>query len=122
MKKKDFIIILLVLLAMVGTFGYNKLFNGKDGNYAEIYIGEKLYGRYPLNKDQTFEIDPHPGEKNIVYIHDGGIEVKEANCPDQICVKTNLIKKPGQSIICLPHKLNIKIVGNSNDSVDVEVK
>lgn len=37
------------------------------------------------------------------------IEIQDANCPDQVCVKKGKIAKPGQTIVCLPHKLLIEI-------------
>ena len=36
-------------------------------------------------------------------------ELKEDNSPDQIAVRTGWISKPGQTSICLPHKLVISI-------------
>ena len=37
------------------------------------------------------------------------IRNKEDNSPDQIAVKTGWISKPGETSICLPHKLIIEI-------------
>lgn len=44
-----------------------------------------------------------------------------ANCPDKVCVHTGFINKPGQSIVCLPHKINVKIVSNDTSKVDKDV-
>lgn len=120
MKKKDIIVVLAVIVLMAGAFLYNGI-KDSNKNHVEIYVGDKLYGKYSLDKEQTFEIKLDDDEVNIVHIHDGGVEMKEANCPDQVCVKTHFIKKTGQSIVCLPHKVNIKIVGDG-DSLDVEAK
>lgn len=34
-----------------------------------------------------------------------GIEIVEAQCPDQICVRTGFIRKAGQSIVCIPNEV-----------------
>ncbi|MDO5741962.1 MAG: NusG domain II-containing protein, partial [Vagococcus sp.] len=46
------------------------------------------------------------------------IRVKEDNSPDQIAVRTSWISQPGQTSICLPHKLVIEIQGVTDDDED----
>ena len=123
MKKKDFILIAVVLIAVVALFGYTKL---KDANekaaFVEVYKDNELYKEIPLDEEAEFTIKD--GEHiNKVKVHDRGVEVTEANCPDKVCVKTGFITKPSQSIVCIPNKLNIKIVdSNSDDSIDAVVQ
>lgn len=52
---------------------------------------------------------------NIVRVEPGRIRVIEANCPEQIDVHQGWISHPGQSIICLPHRLVIRIAGGKGD-------
>ncbi len=44
------------------------------------------------------------------------IEIKEANCADQVCVRKGKIAKPGQTIVCLPHKLLVSIKSSGHSS------
>ncbi|MHA5179805.1 NusG domain II-containing protein [Oenococcus oeni] len=46
---------------------------------------------------------------NVVVATGKKVKIVEANCPDQICVQHAAIGKAGQSIVCLPHKLIVKI-------------
>ncbi len=48
---------------------------------------------------------------NIVKIEDGTVTVSEASCPDKICVNHRPISKTGETIVCLPNKLVVEIVG-----------
>ena len=41
--------------------------------------------------------------------------MEDADCPDKVCVKTGKIKKPGQTIVCLPHRTVIEITGDNAD-------
>ncbi|WP_031538443.1 MULTISPECIES: NusG domain II-containing protein [unclassified Bacillus (in: firmicutes)] len=55
-----------------------------------------------------------------VEIKDESIRIKSSTCPEQICVNTGYISKPGPSIICLPHRVVISvetISGNIDDEV-----
>ena len=39
------------------------------------------------------------------------IRMKEANCPDKICVRQGWIENPGESIVCIPGEILIRIEG-----------
>lgn len=58
-----------------------------------------------------------PTEKgaNLVVIKDGIANVTDADCPDKLCVHQGEINSVGQSIICLPHKLTVTIIGEKAD-------
>ena len=54
--------------------------------------------------------------KNVIVIKDG----KEMNnCQDELCVKSHKISRDGEMIVCLPHKLYVKIEDDS-DGIDSE--
>ena len=55
---------------------------------------------------------------NIVSIAKDGVRVIEASCSDKLCIKQGRIDNPGQSIVCLPNKLVIKILGDDDSPVD----
>lgn len=59
--------------------------------------------------------------ENIIEIQDGKVRISQANCPDQTCVSSGWISKPGQALICLPNKLLVKIVSQAEGEVDVIV-
>jgi len=62
-------------------------------------------------------IDNELGYNRIV-IDDGIVSMVEADCKDQICVFSKAINKPGELIICLPHKVVVQINGIKKNDVD----
>lgn len=44
-----------------------------------------------------------------------GVRVTQSNCPTQDCVHTGQISRAGQSIVCLPARIVITLVGASAD-------
>ena len=48
-------------------------------------------------------------EYNEVVATNEQIEISDADCPDQLCVKKGKIERAGQTIVCLPHKLLVEI-------------
>lgn len=50
---------------------------------------------------------PSPGE--------AGVRVAQADCPTQDCVRTGLITRSGQSIVCLPARIIVRLEGGAAD-------
>ena len=44
-----------------------------------------------------------------------GVRVTQSDCPTQDCVHTGQISRAGQSIVCLPARIVITLVGTSTD-------
>ena len=53
---------------------------------------------------------------NTVEIKDGKVSVSEASCKNQICVKHSSISHSGESIVCLPNRLVVRIDSRDGDS------
>jgi len=47
-----------------------------------------------------------------VSLGEGSVTLVQAPCPHQICRKRGKIDKPGESIICIPAQLSIKLMGS----------
>ena len=108
MRKKDFILIFVVSLIIAGAFGVNYFVNTKNVDSIEIYMDNKLYKTYDINDKEEIKIKSKEGY-NIVKIHDKGVEIIEASCPDKVCIHQGFITKSSESIVCLPNKVHIKI-------------
>ena len=50
---------------------------------------------------------------NKVIIGDGVVWMEEADCPDKLCVNQGRISKAGQTIICLPNRIMVTIIGGT---------
>lgn len=64
-----------------------------------------------VSPDRMIVIENEYG-KNIVSVEDHRIRVREADCPDQTCVRSGFLSA-ARPIICLPHKLVIEYVGEA---------
>ena len=120
MRKKDFILIFVVSLIIAGAFGVNYFVNTKNVDSIEIYMDNKLYKTYDINDKEEIKIKSKEGY-NIVKIHDKGVEIIEASCPDKVCVHQGFITKSSESIVCLPNKVHIKITTEDNHESEEDV-
>lgn len=88
-----------------------------EGSNIKITVDGKEYGTYSLLEEQTITIGE--GEtKNIIEIRAGKAYMKEASCPDQLCVDQNEISFDKESIICLPNKVVITVISDVESDVD----
>ncbi len=73
---------------------------------------------YPVSEDVTMTIPYGEVNYNVMLINNGQVSVRDADCPDKLCVKQKAISKNGESIICLPHKLVIQIESEEESGLD----
>jgi hypothetical protein len=85
-------------------------FGSYEGNTVLIAVDGKEFGRYALDEDKTIEINTGT-QHNVVVIKDGMVSMAESDCTNQVCVHTGAISNSSQSIICLPNKVVVQIVG-----------
>ena len=93
-------------------------FNDRD---YQIIVNNKEIDRITLTGNTGAEILSYPeipGDHNTIEVRDQEIRMYEIDCPDQICVNTGFVSKPGQTIVCLHYNIIIEIVATG--VVDVE--
>lgn len=73
--------------------------------------------RYPLAEDRTVTLEGENGY-NILTIAGGAAAVTEADCGDHTCVRTGAISREGETIVCLPHHLIIRMEGGEQAPFD----
>ena len=118
MKPKfgDFIIIILVLIIAASIFGAYLIPSDKnDKLIAQITQNGNLIKEIDLNTlTDTLTINIGDDTAKII-AQKGRIKFEESNCPDKICVNTGWLTKSGQSAICLPNRIIIKVIGQKSD-------
>jgi hypothetical protein len=122
MRLGDKIVVILVLVSLVGVafFYFNN--NASGTRYVEIWQDGELYGVYELNEDVEEILIEHNGMTNLIVIENETVFMKEANCPTQQCILQGKISKDKQSIVCLPHKIVVKVVDENESEVDFIVR
>lgn len=122
MKRADLILILIlaaIALSAIGImrFAQQRASEKADVLLAEIYVEGALFKTVNLSVPDVIEIKTDKGY-NFLRIEEGKINMFDADCRDQICVKTTPAKAPGDTIVCLPHEVLIQIKGSSGGELD----
>lgn len=118
---KFLILVLLLFGAFMTAFIYLPQ-SGKHG-VLEVRQNGSLLMTLPLDKSINRTVTDN-GHKNQFSIQNGTVTMTSADCHDQTCVRTRGIDTPGQSIVCLPHRLVLTIVAtdSTDDSPDAIVQ
>lgn len=62
----------------------------------------------------TFPVEGENGVTATVAYGPGKIRFERADCPDQVCVATGWLTRPGQSAVCLPGRLVLRVEGEGD--------
>ena len=119
LRKGDWLAVALVLLlaVIVALFFFPREKQGEV--FAEIYQNGEKIQTLSLAEDQSFTVTGH--YTNEITVADGHISITRSDCPGEDCVHSGSIASSGRSIVCLPNKVEIRIVSQDGD-VDFVVR
>ena len=125
--KKWIAIIGLILLLSAGAAMF-LAFRTAPGTVANVYQdGQCIYSvdLSAVEEPYTLPVTCDDGT-NTIAIEPGRICIQEADCPDQVCVRDGWLTDSAAPIVCLPHKLVIRLeqtsAMESENSIDAVAK
>ena len=120
LKKGDIIIISVLLAASltgIALFAWQDS-AGTQGLSAEIYQDGHLQQITALaDGEQELRITSAAGY-NVLKIGPEGVRILESDCHNQDCVRAGLRSRQGSIIACLPHRLLIRLSGETEADFD----
>jgi hypothetical protein len=105
-SKWDFILGGILLLLSAGSLLSVQKSGSDSTKQARIYRQNRLIRQIQLSREETIELDGASIE-----VKEGRIRITESDCPHKICEHTGWISHPAQTIVCVPNKLLVEIVG-----------
>ena len=114
LRHKADIILVLSLLLVSAALVILMLANRTEGARVTVEVDGVLVATYSLSENGEWRI----GETNTIVIENGFVYMKEADCPTESCIRTGKIRYVGESIVCLPNKVTVAIIGEGEGGVD----
>ena len=108
-RRGDTLLAITLVAVALGIWVALMFFSG-TGAAVEVTVEGEVMATLPLGRDITLEI-PGAGGQNTLVIANGEARMLTADCPDGICVRHRAISRPGESILCLPHRVAVTVVG-----------
>lgn len=116
MKKRDLILIAAALVLAGALYAVSQLSLGVQASTIVVTVDGQERLRRPLAVEDSYEIRQEDGAVNIVAVEDGAVYMKEVNCRDGLCIRQGRMKNGAKTIVCLPHKLVVRITGEAIDT------
>lgn len=110
----DVIVIASILLVAIAVVAVSH-FTAEAGAYVEVALNGNTIGKYPLGLDGVYSLN---SGTNTLTVKNGEAYMSYSSCPDHTCENTGKISFVGQTIICLPNRISITVVGESDGNVD----
>ncbi len=104
----DAVLILLLFSLAAGSLLF--LFPREEGRAVEVRIDGELLQVYALDAEGSYALRGRYGSATLVIL-DGRASLHEAACPDKLCERRGELSKVGESAVCLPSRIEIRIVG-----------
>ena len=114
-KHKLDIIVIVSLLLLSAVVLIATTLSRQGGASIEVTVGGELVGTYSLGTDAVYELN---GGTNILTVSGGVAYMSDSNCPDHTCENTGRVKYVGEMIVCLPNRITVTVVGETDGGVD----
>ena len=114
MKKNDFLLLLAIMIFKGVVWMLYAIYGVQGSGIVKVTVNGKVFGTYSLYEER--EVNIYGG--NVLRIHDGMADMIDADCPDRICVDHSCISKSQETIVCLPNKVIVEIVGGEHAKLD----
>ena len=116
MKKKDIIMIAAALFCALALYLVSQISLGAEASSVVVTVDGKEMLRRPLAMENSYEIAQEDGSVNVIRVEDGAVFMQEANCRDGLCIRQGRMKNAAKTIVCLPHKLVVQLMGDAPES------
>ncbi len=115
LKTRTWVIILAAVLICAVGLSFWTLGRKADGTVANVYQDGVCIRSIDLSRVTESEriVIEGAGGANTILVEPGRICIEAADCPDQVCVNTGWISDSAAPIVCLPHRLVVRIEGGT---------
>ena len=126
MKRRDLILIACALALAGALYAFSQLTLGTKASNVVVTVDGSEVLRRPLAMEDSYVVEQSDGSRNVIRVEGGAVYMQEANCRDGLCIRQGRMKNAAKTIVCLPHKLVVRLEGDTQpvggDELDVIVQ
>ncbi len=117
----DVLVVVLVLL-LAGGIAVPFLLAPSEHLYCEVWQDGVLLHQIQLAEgyQDSFVVTGDSDIENTVEIDGERVRIAQSSCPDQVCVQTGWLSRAGQTSVCLPNKLIVKLVNADANAQEID--
>jgi hypothetical protein len=80
---------------------------GSEGAGAEVAVDGEVVAVLSLGENRVYSPPGMPGVR--IAVRDGAAGFLASDCPDKVCVRTGFLSLRGQSAVCLPNRVVVRV-------------
>lgn len=118
LRKKDVILILVLLLAAAGLYG--AMLASRSGQQVsgvvDVYVDGALFARETLGTTHELRVEGSDGAVNVLGFDAQGVWMEHSTCKNQLCLEQGKVsvenwqsRAMGRSLICLPNRVVVEL-------------
>lgn len=115
MTLADKILLAALVAITAASFGVKNVF-ASEGSLVLVELGGTVVYKGELSENRKVTVTGKFGDVRI-QIREGKVGVVSADCPNKVCVRTGWRSLSGESIICVPNRVLVKILGERSNVV-----
>ena len=112
LKTRIWIVLIAAAAVVLALLSLRLLTGGQEGTVVEVIQYNAVLREIDLSavtEEYSFEVKWIDGGSNTVCVQPGRICISEADCPDKLCVSQGWLSDEVFPIVCLPHRLIIRV-------------
>ncbi|MDP8207256.1 MAG: NusG domain II-containing protein [Candidatus Electryonea clarkiae] len=113
----DIAAIALLFILSLGVILFSYLYGKNIGTKAIVTIEGKKSLVLSLDEPSRVSVKGHIGD-TIIEVDERGVFVVSSPCTYKYCIKLGHVQREGQTIVCAPNHISIRIVGGNDDGLD----
>ncbi|MDO4731579.1 MAG: NusG domain II-containing protein [Clostridia bacterium] len=122
-KRLDVILVFFLLSAAVLMLIFNNIkSNGEDNQTKRAVVTKDSSVIYDINLkdiDKSYYLELDDDYNVLLLVESDGVSFVHSDCPDKVCINTGKITENGQSAICLPARVSVKIKSDKESDIIV---
>jgi len=116
-RRHDLLIIIGLLLVAIIFASFTGRQSGVEVLRGHVYVGGVLVETLYLDdSEKSFILSRSP--RIELSVSERGVAFIRSDCPNQVCVHTGWLNRPGQFAACIPYQVLLVIVGEAEGQVD----
>lgn len=106
-------VVIIVVVVIIAAFAFFSQLNKPDTNLScVIRVNGEVVDTHYLDSLSSDTYVVYEGVR--IMLSSDGVAVVDSSCPDKLCQNTGVITRGGQSIVCLPNKVSVTLISDSN--------
>ncbi len=115
---KALVAVFIIMTAL--SFNVRSFFSA-PGSDALVYVDSALKYKIDMGVDKEYQVPVQNGVV-IISVSGGRLYVRSAPCPRRICMMSSPVFKEGDTLVCVPNKMLIRVDGEEASGLDTLTK